>query len=539
MTKHLLKPITLLIALFVSGYSILAQPANPPAPGSWDVVDALTDNFNSFNGNKWVKRNHDTGPEGHRWVGRAPGKFFTSQSTVQNGKLRITATAAYNPGNAQTNCSYWLKTGFVYSKTKAQVGWYTECSMKASDLSMASSFWMKLGTQNNQEIDITETYGNGRNTRWWDDKIRPNSHVFQGGNDFASGTPAIDVTNNAANFPRNRFYRVGMHWKSTTRMDIYVDGDYKLTIATNGNRSISEPLRLIWDMEPFIPACSNGPGGPDYAHVRPNNPTRRNYMEVDWVKTWKPASGGGGGGGSSAPIGKVISLRKTGGDRKYVRALQSGTNNLAADASSVQGWERYNVENHPQGGIALKAQSNNKYVQVQGNNQNLPVRARGASKQGWERLEWKSKGAGKVAIKSLWTNKWLQCAWNQNNAIMYPKGASDQGWETFDFAILGNARVGEDQGYDPVTEDLILKAYPNPVDGANLNLDVIMPAAGDLEANIYDSYGKLVYSNSFGNLSIGGHTITIDFDKLNVSDQGIYILNVRSGGITKNLKLAF
>ena len=283
--------------LLVGVTSVLsAQPANPPVGGNWAVVNNLTDNFSSFNSSKWVKRNFDTGPEGHRWRGRAPGEFHAGQSTVNNGRLRITATAKYDPGNEQTNCDFWMRTGFVYSQAKMQQGWYTECLMRASDLSMASSFWLKLGTINNQEIDITETYGNGRNTRWWDDKIRSNTHFFQNGQDFATNPPPIDVTNGGPNtFPRNQFYRVGMHWRTSRQMDIYVNGTLRQTMTVANNREITEPLRLIWDMEPFVPACGSGPGAPDYEHIRPNNPTRRNYMEVEWVKTWRPVAGGGGG----------------------------------------------------------------------------------------------------------------------------------------------------------------------------------------------------------------------------------------------------
>jgi len=286
----------LLPLLCLLSISLTAQPTDPPVAGDWIVVDALTDDFEATDLNaadaKWVPRNHDTGPEGHRWQGRRPGRFFQEQSTVVNGRLRITATALYDPGDEQATCDYWMKTGFTYSKSKIELGWYTECLMQASDLSMASSFWCKLGTINNQEIDITETYGNGRNTRFWDDKIRSNTHVFLPPNnqDNASNPPPIDVADNEADFPRNRFVRVGMHRRSTTEMDIYVDGALKQTMLVAGGLAITEPLRLIWDMEPFVPACGSGPGAPKYEHIRPANPTRRNYMEVEWVKTWEPAA---------------------------------------------------------------------------------------------------------------------------------------------------------------------------------------------------------------------------------------------------------
>ncbi|MFY0598204.1 MAG: T9SS type A sorting domain-containing protein [Cyclobacteriaceae bacterium] len=520
--------LTACVLTLVSGL-LHAQPSNPPAPGSWTVVDPLTDNFSSFNSSKWVKRNHDTGPEGHRWAGRRPGKFYTSQSSVQNGKLRITATAAWDPGNEQTNCDYWIKTGFVYSQTKMKKGWYTECSMKASDLSMASSFWLKLGTQNNQEIDITETYGNGFNTRWWDDKIRSNTHFFQNGTDFETKPAPIDVASSSADFPRNRYYRLGMHWKSATQMDIYIDGVFKLTMNTAQGKLIQEDLRLIFDMEPFVPACSSGPGAPLYEHIRPNNPTRRNYMEVEWVKTWKPATTSSG-----APLNKRIAFRKTGGDFKHVTAEKTANDNhlLArgnSNASSIGAWEKFDVSSHPQGGVVLKALSNGKYVQSNGANQNVALKAKGNFKGDWERFEWKNKGTNKMALKSVKTGKWVQAAWNTSNAILYPKGQSDQGWETFEYTILGNAsRLGGDEEADFVA-DFEAKVYPNPVVGRAVYIDMIIPEFSDANISMYTLSGQMVYIEDFSDLEQGGYTIQLDLDLIENMKSGIYLVKVKNG----------
>ena len=476
----MLKHAFLYLSLLLLPVLAIAQPANPPVGGNWAVVDALTDGFGSFNSGKWVKRNFDSGPEGHRWRGRAPGEFHRGQSTVQNGRLRITATAKYDPGNEQTNCDFWMRTGFVYSQTKMKLGWYTECLMRASDLSMASSFWLKLGTINNQEIDVTETYGNGRNTRWWDDKVRSNTHFFQNGQDFASNPPPIDVTNGAAStFPRNQFYRVGMHWKSSTQMDIYVNGTRRQTLTVANNKQITEDLRLIWDMEPFVPACGSGPGAPDYEHIRPNNPTRRNYMEVEWVKTWRPTSGGGTGG-TAAPIGSVIWLRAANGS--YVTAEGTTNRPLEADRPRAGSWERFRVINAGGGKIALRAMVNGQYVAADRgiNATTAPLVANRGRIGSWEQYDWIPRGAGKVALKARSNGKYVQARINVTDAPLWAIGGSIQGWETFNWGLHSNQAMSAPATIDApesvatqvgVAADPEMIVFPNPVTrGGTINV---------------------------------------------------------------------
>ena len=153
-----------------------------------------------------------------------------------------------------------------------------------------------------------------------------------------------------------------------------------------------------------------------------NDAKRKGYF-------WAGSSNTGG-----APIGRYISLRKSGGDRKYASAIRNG-NRVVANASGVSWWEKFLVEAHPKGGIALKAQSDGKYLQVPNKDQNAPVRNSGNFKGDWERFTWKSKGNGKVALRSVHSGKWLQLSHNENNTNMRARGGSDRSWETFDFRI--------------------------------------------------------------------------------------------------------
>ena len=520
--------------LLLGSLPLLAQPANPPAPGNWRVVNELTDNFANFNSGKWVKRNFNTGPEGHRWRGRAPGEFHSSQSTVQNGRLRITATAKYNPGNAQTNCDFWLKTGFVYSKAKAKVGDYTECSMRASDLSMASSFWLKLGTINNQEIDVTETYGNGRNTRWWDDKIRSNTHVFKNGQDLETKPAPIDVTNGpASSFPRNRFYRVGMHWKSATQMDIYVDGTRRLTMNTKNGERISEDLRLIWDMEPFVPACSSGPGAPDYAHVRPNNPTRRNYMEVEWVKTWRPAAGGGGGGGGGGPVlpNGLYELKSPGNGQNLGAFSWNGHDARMINAGNFadQRWNLwhlggnvYHVRNQGTGRFLevpyARCQPHNvkTYTSGAGNHQRWFIEKVGSNyilRPNHCRAQALDRNYGRVNA-NVGTYNYSRSNGNLQWRIVRAKTAEDA---TMEGELTPE---GKDSHYD-----FAARLSPNPAPaGAATALAVTLPEDGEVSVEVFDVAGRRVAAERFAGAR-GRNASTLTNQRLGA---GVYLVRIGS-----------
>ena len=254
-----------------------------------------------------------------------------------------------------------------------------------------------------------------------------------------------------------------------------------------------------------------------------------------------PVDGGGSGGGggtpppaptpapapvaNNAPIGRQIAIQKTGGDFRWVTAEKFGNNQLIARAAKVQGWERFTVEAHPQGGFALKAQSNNKYVQVFGTDANKPVAALGGSKQGWERLEWKSMGAGKCAIKSLWSNRWFQANHTTNNAVLYPRGPNAQGWETFNFIFIDGRK-----DLTPDATDIVAGSVtPNPYSGGKLSLNF----SADEESvasnvKIYAIDGGVAGEQQTGSVQKGNISIDITEAAKNLAT-GMYIVEFTAG----------
>ncbi len=193
------------------------------------------------------------------------------------------------------------------------------------------------------------------------------------------------------------------------------------------------------------------------------------------------------------PLGQVITLQKSGGDAKYFSSVAEINNQIYANQSLALGnRQKFRVVNHPLGGIALFNLNAQRYIQVNGFNQNSPVRAAGLELKGWERFEWKSKGANKVALKSLHTGKWLQAPHNQNNTAILPKGTADQSWETFNWRIVSSNSSSRVLALSPEITNAELLLYPNPV--SNEQKVTVANTTKGITIAIYDVSGTLVNS---------------------------------------------
>lgn len=157
-----------------------------------------------------------------------------------------------------------------------------------------------------------------------------------------------------------------------------------------------------------------------------------NPLSLAEVQIYGVSSGG-------APIGSTIAFRKSSGDALWVTAEKyDNDNQLLARGTGIYDWEKFLVEAHPDGGIALKSNATGKYVQVQGNHATKPVRATGNAMGTWEQFLWQDMGSNQMALQSMYTGKWLQANWNTSKAVVYPNGAAAKTWETFDYTIVTN-----------------------------------------------------------------------------------------------------
>jgi len=139
----------------------LAAAKPPPAPAGfrWAPDPRFTDEFNGtrLDASKW----HDHHP---RWEGRPPARFVPANVSVRDGMLRLRNSVLKPPKG-----KYTLAGAAVVSKsTEAFYGYY-EVRMKASKVSMSSTFWLSNagkkqsdGSRISHEIDIQEAVGRGK-----------------------------------------------------------------------------------------------------------------------------------------------------------------------------------------------------------------------------------------------------------------------------------------------------------------------------------------------------------------------------------------
>ncbi len=268
-------------------HGIIAQPI-PPNGMKWEVVPAMTDEFNgNFDDNKWEKILWD--------YPNTPTKMIAQNSGVSDGYLWIKATAGPDP--------LWFQSSRVYSKAAIKYPMYTECSVKTAHISAYNTFWLNNGDINNRdEIDVIEnnsrpSCGCQPNFPW-----QMNSQYFQvrGGeantirNKGDYDNRWLSNANPKKGIPWNEtFHTVGVWWKDERNITFYLDGEEAGSVVVgqhnNGqffeDRIFTLEQELIWDLwtdnENFL-------GGEAVrSHLTDSNKDKVNTMRVDWVHTFK------------------------------------------------------------------------------------------------------------------------------------------------------------------------------------------------------------------------------------------------------------
>ncbi|KAA1246290.1 T9SS type A sorting domain-containing protein [Aquimarina sp. RZ0] len=224
---------------------------------------------------------------------------------------------------------------------------------------------------------------------------------------------------------------------------------------------------------------------------------------------------------TEAPIGSVISLKKSGGDKRFISAVGSLDQDLYANQNRIFGnGQKFRVEKHPLGkGVALRSLASNKCIRVFGDNANAIVDALGGDGS-WTQFEWKSLKNNQVALKSLFSNKWLQAPHNKDITALYARGNAIGSWETFNWEIVTDSRSIDTQK----DEDTVM--YPTIVNAGD---DVTISTLENKNNNsieVYSIDGRLVKRE------VSASTTTII--NTNTLTSGLYLVKI-SGG--KALKL--
>lgn len=205
---------------------LLAQPPTPPQGYQWKINEKFSDEFNSekLDASKW----HARSPY---WVnGRPPATFRAYSVSVKDGFMQIKNSVLEGDSN------YNIAGGAVASKAKDAYFGYYECRMKASSISMSSTFWLKNKPEGRDcpreqlELDIVEAVG--RQKTGWDFRnvMKSNTHIFHSP---CEGDKIVKSEGGQCKIspPANEaFHTYGCWWVDENTLHFYLDGDYKFTV---------------------------------------------------------------------------------------------------------------------------------------------------------------------------------------------------------------------------------------------------------------------------------------------------------------------
>lgn len=167
MTRSTISTAALTAVLFFSFGSQNVQAA-PPSGSKWEPIPELTDEFegDALDAAKWFDHNPN-------WKGRRPGYFSTSNVTVSDGKLHLTARAEDLPGLPEGYHTF--TTAAVKGKALVKYG-YFEIKCRPMKSKASSAFWFYNSTKEEwTEIDVFEIAGMGDK---WKNAYHMNVHVF-------------------------------------------------------------------------------------------------------------------------------------------------------------------------------------------------------------------------------------------------------------------------------------------------------------------------------------------------------------------------
>lgn len=271
--------LAVLLLVFTCG-STIAQP-QPPSGKKWVKVETLSDEFNGneLDPQKWDNYHPN-------WSGRLPSKFKKGNAYVKDGNLCLESGMAKHPSTVNDPFKdYWVDAAACCSKTKAaKVGYYYEAYMKASNLSMTSSFWFRVGEYS--EIDVIEHIGNPSKDHRDKDlpyQYHANTHVY--GNKY----PNMKGKSNPNEWKmptrgRDEYHLYGFWWKDPNTL-IFYHNDVEV-MRIKPPVPFEENLKMIFDTEvfPFATAGVANIGLPLPENLKDPN---KNTAYVDYVRVYK------------------------------------------------------------------------------------------------------------------------------------------------------------------------------------------------------------------------------------------------------------
>lgn len=285
--------------------------------GSWQLVDALSDEFDYTGGksapvftNKWKYGfvNNYTGPLPTEWTGEQ-----ISFETVEGANRALVLMAA----DTGTGANRRLKCGMITSKAKSSYPIFQEAKVKISNSQLANAIWMLSGNSGTtEEIDNLETYGpriRPDNTvceyPYYADRIHLSHHTFknEGGTrlDYQphqqtwmsrKKTEGNCSRDNEVVWSQNYHY-FGVKWVDEQRLEYFVDGQRVKIVeglrAADGidPKSYTNCNGLTREMHMIISQAAQAwryGGATNFWNSTDIKSGVNTKMYVDWIRVYSP-----------------------------------------------------------------------------------------------------------------------------------------------------------------------------------------------------------------------------------------------------------
>ena len=261
-----------------------------PSDKKWVKLEAMSDEFDSWDANKWFKST---------WNYGVPVFMSTSaqNSGVADGKLWLKATL--NESNPEGR---WFQTARIHSRAETKYPMYTEARIRTAHISAYNTYWLNNGDINNRdEIDIIENNSKPSCTNCEADDFpnQMNSQYFHADANLTPGTvrnygnflrSELSTTNPLRNKGWNEDYHTyGVWWKDAKNIQFYLNGEPAGSVVVGEHldgktydREFTRDLEIIFDL--WTNAADYLGGLPPKSDLSDN---AINTMRIDWVRTWK------------------------------------------------------------------------------------------------------------------------------------------------------------------------------------------------------------------------------------------------------------
>jgi len=260
--------IAVLFLLLIGRNGLADRLPSPPAGYRWEMVQELSDEFNGGQlvSSKWT-------PDHPSWKGREPSRFKEENVSVHRGNLDLRSTTNLKSLSEVGDPSrdIWVQSACVSSKNPIASYGYYEARIKASQLSMTSSFWFQ---GKYSEIDVVEQIGAPLLAPQRSNYMLMNTHYFTGSPKQDQKTPAKSKMQSGA---AEQYHVYGVWWQAKDSVVFYLDGKEVARVSPRGE--FLEPMYMFFDTEVFLDA-----GLPSIDSLADD---RKNTMHIDWVRSWK------------------------------------------------------------------------------------------------------------------------------------------------------------------------------------------------------------------------------------------------------------